>query len=127
MPSVSKETGQRVDYGPPGIEWRADLDGYVCALVETEQAADLTELLKGLPNDRCPCPHWGYVIEGGLWFRGEGGEESFRAGDAFYVAPGHTAGADAGSRFVIFSPAEMIVEVEQHMARRGQELMGAAR
>jgi hypothetical protein len=39
-------------------------------------------------------------------------------------APGHTAGADAGSEFLIFSPTEVLAEVEAHMMRRMQE--GAA-
>ena len=30
---------------------------------------DHTPLLRGLPDDRCQCPHWGYVINGRLTFR----------------------------------------------------------
>ncbi|MFO8142174.1 MAG: hypothetical protein R6T87_09890, partial [Marinobacter sp.] len=25
---------------------------------------DITELLHGLEDDRCQCPHWGYVVKG---------------------------------------------------------------
>ncbi len=125
MPKLSKETGTRVDWGPPGVEWRADLDGYVTSLVEVGQDADLTELLKGLPGDRCPSPHWGYVVTGRNWWRFEDLEESFGPGEAFYVEPGHTSGADAGSQFVIFSPAEIMAEVEAHMSRRAQEMQSA--
>ena len=42
-------------------------------------------MLKGLPGDRCDCPHWGYVFKGRLiWTFGDR-EEVFEAGDAFYV------------------------------------------
>ena len=28
--------------------------------------ADLAPLFEGLPDDRCQCPHWGYVLRGKL-------------------------------------------------------------
>ena len=124
MPSVSKEGSTPIDQGGAGTEWRGELDGYTTSFVEVGVDADLTELLKGLPGDVCPSPHWGYVLKGRMWFRSADREESFGAGDAFYVEPGHTSGADAGSEFVIFSPTEVMAEVEGHMMRRMQQ--GAA-
>jgi hypothetical protein len=125
MPKLSKADTQGNDLGPPGIEWAAKLDGYTVNIVQIKAEADLTPLLQGLPNDECPSPHWGYVTKGRMWFRSKGKDESFGPGDAFYVAPGHTSGADGGSEFVIFSPTEILDEVEAHMAKRAQELFGA--
>ena len=125
MPGFSKETVTPIDYGPPGRAWSAKLDGYSVDLVETATDADLTELLKGLPGDVCPSPHWGYVFKGRMWFRSKDREEAFGPGDAFYVAPGHTSGADAGTEFVIFGPTEVMADVEAHMRRRAAELYGA--
>src|SRR5947199_9491037 len=105
MPRLSKESTTGIDEGP-GTEWRGDLDGYTVSIVSTSADADLTDLLKGLPNDQCPSPHWGYIVRGRMWFRSGGGEEAFGPGEAFYVQPGHTAGADGGSECVIFSPTE---------------------
>src|SRR5207247_8554421 len=82
--------------------------------------ADLTELLKGLPGDVCPSPHWGYVLKGRMWWRFPDREESFGPGEAFYVEPGHTSGADAGSEFVVFAPSEGMPEVHLPMARHGE-------
>jgi hypothetical protein len=124
MPKVSKDSTTGIDQGGAGTEWRGDLNGYTTSFVKTAADADLTELLRGLPGDVCPSPHWGYVFAGRMWFRSGDQEESFAPGDAFYVAPGHTSGADAGSDFVIFSPTEVMAEVEAHMMRRMQE--GAA-
>lgn len=31
--------------------------------------ADLAPLMKGLPDDRCQCPHMGYVLRGRVTFR----------------------------------------------------------
>jgi hypothetical protein len=39
--------------------------------------------LKGLPDDRGQCPHWGYVIKGGMNMRFGDREEVFEAGDAW--------------------------------------------
>ena len=110
--------------GGPGTEWRAELDGYTVSMVAVGADTDLTELLRGLPNDQCPSPHWGVVTRGSLWFRYGDGEEVVGAGDAFYVPSGHTAGASAGAEFVIFSPAEVMATVDAHMAARAAELFG---
>ena len=109
----------------PGTEWRKDLDGYTVSMVAIGADTDLTELLRGLPGDACPSPHWGVVTRGSLWFRSGDREEVIGAGDAFYAAPGHTAGAKAGSEFVIFSPAEVQATVDAHMSQRASELFGA--
>ena len=87
------------------------------------QDADLTPLLEGLPGDVCPSPHWGYVLEGRIWWRFPDRLEEIGPGEAFYVEPGHTSGADGGSEFVVFSPGEVMNDVEAHMGRRAQELM----
>jgi hypothetical protein len=68
---------------------------------------DHTALLRGLPDDRCRCPHWGYVIKGRLTFRLGDREEIFEAGDAFYAPPGHVpVHTEPGSEVVQFSPAD---------------------
>jgi hypothetical protein len=125
MAILDKQMVAMNDQGP-GRDWSADLEGYTVSLVELSEDADLTPLLKGLPHDQCQCPHWGYVIKGRMWWRYTDGEESCPAGTAFYVPPGHTAGADAGSEFVVFGPAELVREVDAHMAMRAQELQGIA-
>lgn len=126
MPKVSKATAANVDQMGPGTEWSDELEGHKVSFVKVTEDTDLTELLKGLPNDQCSCPHWGYVLAGRMWFRFGDHEESYEPGDAYYVPPGHTAGADAGSEFVVFSSSEQIAEVEAHMARRAQQMQGAA-
>jgi hypothetical protein len=125
MPKLSKETMQPQS-GGPGKEWRADLDGYTTSLVTVEEDTDLTPLLRGLPGDQCPSPHWGFVFTGSMWFHYGDTDEVFQAGDAFYAPPGHTAGARGGSEFIVFSPTEVVQGVEAHMMRRAQELQSAS-
>ena len=65
---------------------------------------DGTPLLKGLPNDRDPCPHWGIVVKGQMRIIYDGKEEIAKAGDAFYFPPGHTGIVEAGTELWEFSP-----------------------
>jgi len=121
MPKFSKATTEPMTQGP-GTEWRSQLDGYTSSLVSVDHDADLTPLLQGLPGDQCPSPHWGFVFKGEMWWRYDDHEEIIRAGEAFYAPPGHTSGAHGGSEFVVFSPTEIMADVEAHMMRRAQEL-----
>jgi hypothetical protein len=44
----------------------------------------------GLPDDRCQCPHWGYLIKGSARVTySDGPEEIIHAGDAYHLRPGH--------------------------------------
>jgi hypothetical protein len=65
---------------------------------------DLGPLLKGLPNDLCSCPHWGYVIKGQMRVSYADGQETIRAGDVFYLPPGHTGVVDEDFECIEFSP-----------------------
>lgn len=79
-------------------------DGFTVGFETYTADADLSPLFAGLPDDRCPCQHWGYVLKGEVSFRTASGEEVFRAGDAYYVPPGHTPTIYAGTEIVEFSP-----------------------
>jgi hypothetical protein len=68
--------------------------------------ADLTPFFVGLPDDRCQARHWGYVIRGKVVFHTANGDETFEAGDAYVVGPGHTPTIYAGTEVVEFSPTD---------------------
>lgn len=67
---------------------------------------DVTPFLKGLPNDRCQCPHWGYLMKGNIKLITKDGKETLKAGDIYYMPPGHTAVIGAGAEYVEFSPKD---------------------
>ena len=68
MPKVSKDNAPQLnDYGPV-VEAKDDVDGYTLQILEMRHDMDATPLLRGLQNDRCQSPHWGYVIKGRLTF-----------------------------------------------------------
>jgi hypothetical protein len=88
--------------------------GYTVAFETYTADADLAPLFKGLPDDRCQAPHWGYVVKGKLKFTfADGHEETYETGDAYYAPPGHTPHLFAGSEVVEFSPsAELAATME---------------
>jgi len=105
MPKASKATaGEVVEVEGYEGHFEAFPDDYTVAFERYTADADLTPMFAGLPDDRCQCSHWGYVIAGKVTFRTQGGDETFEAGDAYYVGPGHTPVLYAGSEIVEFSP-----------------------
>ena len=92
-----------------------------------ETAFDLAPLLKGLPDDMCQSPHWGYVSKGRMRIRftGRDDEEVVEAGELYYLPPGHAPVFEAGTEIVEFSPKEafqrtMEVAVRNFLALQAQ-------
>ena len=122
MPKVSRESAQVEDHGP--VEDRHDdIEGYTVSFVSFREDIDATPLHKGLPDDKCQCPHWGYVTKGRLTFRYSDRDEVFEAGDAFYTPPGHIpVQHEPGSEMVLFSPAEELKATEEAMMKNMQAM-----
>lgn len=122
MPKVSKESATGGgDYGPV-TDRSEDLDGYTVNFVTFHEDIDATPLLKGLPDDQCQCPHWGYVITGRLHFRTRDGEETFEAGDAFYLPPGHVPFKhEPGTELVQWSPTAELHQTESVIMRNMEQ------
>lgn len=111
MPKVSRETASQA-VALDGLDVRSEhLEGGYSVCFESHTAeADLAELFRGLPDDRCQAPRWGYVLRGKVTFRFTDREETYEAGDAYYVPPGHTPVHHAGTEIVEFSPTDVLVE-----------------
>ena len=107
MPKASKTTASD-SMEVEGYEGHFEnFDGGYTVGFETYTAdADLTPLFAGLPDDRCQCAHWGYVMKGKVTFKTVTGEETFETGDAYYVGPGHTPVLYAGTEVIEFSPTD---------------------
>jgi hypothetical protein len=93
--------------------------------LETFPAGTDTEpIFKGLPDDRCQCPHWGYVLEGRVRVRYPDREEIIETGDVFYMEPGHTTLFEHDTEVVEFSPKgeyQKTLEVAEKNAAAMQE------
>ena len=111
MPSVSRKTASEAVL-LDGLDVRVEhFEGGYSVCFETHSAdADLAELFRGLPDDRCQLPRWGYVLGGMITFRFSDREETYIAGDAYYVPPGHTPVHYAGAEVVEFSPTKELGE-----------------
>jgi len=85
---------------------------------------DTTPLHEGLPDNRCQCPHWGYVLKGQVRILYSDHEETLRAGDAYYLPPGHHAIYAAGTETLEFSPNEPFQETMEVAVRNLEALEG---
>jgi hypothetical protein len=95
----------------------ADWGGFRALINWLPAGTDLSPLLKGLPNDLCPCPHWGYMIKGRIRITYADREEILQAGDLFYLPPGHTPLVEEDCEFVEFSRPEEYQPVVEHVER----------
>jgi hypothetical protein len=82
--------------------------------------ADPTPFFVGLPDDRCQCPHWGYVITGELSFAFADRVEVFRAGEVYHVGPGHVPMIGEQTEYIEFSPADQIQATMEIVGRNLQ-------
>lgn len=99
-----------------GVEVRTrDEGGLTVGFVRLPQGADLRPATQGLPDDLCPCPHWGYMISGRVRMHTVGGHMDFAAGEAFYWGPGHAPEALEDSEYVDFSPSAEFRAVIDHI------------
>ena len=109
MPKVSRNTASH-SVQLEGLDVRLEhLEGGYSVCFESHTAdADLGALFRGLPDDRCPLPRWGYVVKGKVGFVFPDRKETFEAGDAYYVPPGHVPVHYAGAEIVEFSPTDIL-------------------
>jgi hypothetical protein len=85
MPRTHKDEAP-VLVDSPLIQGRyAELDDYTVSFETFPQTADGAPAFRGLPGDRCQCPHWGVVL-------------------------GHTPAVAAGTETIDFSPTKLLQE-----------------
>ena len=115
MPTASPTTAERrTPEGAPVESFERDFGDYIVNFGTFHPDMDHTPLLKGLPDDRCQCPHWGYVVDGSFTYRFADHEETAKAGEAFYLPPGHVPVANAPNSVIVqFSPTEELRKTEK--------------
>jgi hypothetical protein len=125
VPKASKQTASQVEEMGVLESRSEELGGYTVEFTTFREDADATPFFKGLPDDRCQSPHWGYVIKGAVTFRYADREESYEAGDAYYGPPGHIPRVRAGSEIVEFSPTEEYRRTLEVVAQNFAALQGS--
>lgn len=122
MPKASKETATEVEHSEGLDAYFTELEGgYTVGFESYTEDIDLTPYFKGLPNDQCQIPHWGYVIKGRVGCRYGDREEIAEAGEAYYFPAGHTPVLYAGTELVEFSPTEGLDHVIEVVNRNIEE------
>lgn len=93
------------------------LGGMSIGYMEIPGPTDFTPFFKGLPEDMCSSPHWGYVLDGSLRIKYAGGkEETVSAGEVFFWPAPHTGMVDKSVKFIDFSPDHKFIPVLDHLA-----------
>jgi hypothetical protein len=122
MPGARKDTTPITVESPQYIGRSAELGDFTVAFETLRSDMDPAPFFKGLPDDRCPCPHWGLVMSGRFTVRYRDHEETFKAGDAFYLPAGHLPIAAPNTELITFSPTAELKEVNAVLAKN-QEVM----
>ncbi len=104
----------------------AELGEFTVSFETFPQDADATEAFRGLPGDRCQCPHWGLVRSGRLVMRYPDHTETYEAGDVYYARPGHVPALIAGTEVVEFSPTAQLQETTAVVEKNLAAMMAAA-
>src|SRR5438128_1550700 len=110
MPRISKSEALVALESEVLTSRMAELDAYTVVFEEYHVDADAAPVFRGLPDDRCQCPHWGVVVSGRLILRYADCEETFGAGDAYIARPGHVPVVTSGTEVIEFSPTDRLAE-----------------
>ena len=95
--------------------------GIVVEYLDCTERIDFGPMLEGLPADKCPCPHWGYMVKGAFHVQyADGTEEVIKSGDVYYMPEGHTGWCEPGSAMILFSPEAEAKVVAEHFAKKMQ-------
>jgi hypothetical protein len=86
--------------GPGVAIRRTDADGLATCLIRLDGGVTTDELFAGLPDDRCQCAHWGYIISGTMRVHGVGGARDYDAGETYYWGPGHNLEAVTNAEYL---------------------------
>jgi hypothetical protein len=117
MPRSSKSEAPQVEDAGVVVGRYAELGGYTVGFESFREDVDAGPFFRGLPDDRCQSPHWGYVVRGRLTFRYADHDEVYREGDAYHAPPGHVPMVDAGTELVEFSPTDELARTREVIAK----------
>ena len=124
MARISPDGPELRDYGPVEVR-TTELEGYTVDFLTIKQPVDMTVMLRGLPDDRCQCPHWGVLTHGTMVVDYGDHQETVQTGDVFYMPPGHRPTYEVGTQLIQFSPTSDQKAVNDAIMRNLAALQGA--
>lgn len=109
-----------------GIQVReAEWGGQNVSFQRFPKGFDIAPLLKGLPHDQCQCPHYGFVLKGAMVASSGGREVRVRAGETYYLAPGHSIRFDEDAELLEWSPADALAKTMTVILKNLEAAAGA--
>ncbi|HTU78518.1 MAG TPA: hypothetical protein VMF09_07145 [Solirubrobacteraceae bacterium] len=97
---------------------RKNFDGLAMCLIRMQAGGKTDELFAGMPDDRCQCAHWGYIISGTIRVNTADGARDYTAGETYYWAPGHNLEVVTDVEYFEISKVEDYDVLMEH-CRRG--------
>ena len=98
-------------------------DNFTVAFETIRADVDTSPVFRGLPGDRCPCPHWGLVVSGRMTMSYGDHEETWEVGDVFHTLAGHLPRCTAGTELITFSPTDQLNQVNAVIERNTKDLI----
>jgi len=98
-------------------------DGYTANFETIPAGMGGPDLFKGLPDDACQCPHWGYLFKGK--FKAtytDGSEDVISAGEAYYLRPGHVYEPLEDVESIEFSPTDEWRKTTEVVSKNAQSM-----
>ena len=127
MPSAAHDDLPLTEVVPGYSSRFADWGGITVAFEKAHAGQDASSMVKGLPDDRCQAPHWGYLFSGKMIADYGDRQETIEGGQAYYIAPGHKLSFETDCEALEFTPTEKFEETFAVVRRNhaaGAELGG---
>ena len=104
MPSASHDEIEPREIAPGYSGRFADWGGITVGFEEAKAGQDASAMVRGLPDDRCQAPHWGYLFSGKIVVHYADRTETVEGGQAYYIEPGHSIEFLEDSSALEFTP-----------------------
>jgi hypothetical protein len=122
MHQAMKELPIVEDYGEGFRSRIVEWGGMIVSYEIFPKGVDATPLFKGLPDDMCQSPHWGYLLRGRVRIKRKDGDFVLNTGDVYYLEPGHVPVFEEDTEILEFSPK---TEYQQTMDVFAQNMTAA--
>jgi len=117
VPSGSRDELPAVEIVPGYSSRMADWGGMTVAFERAHAGQDASSMVKGLPDDRCQAPHWGYLFSGRITVDYGDRQETIEGGQAYYVAPGHRLTFETDCEALEFTPTDALEQTMDAVRR----------
>ena len=108
MPSASHDELPLTEIVPGYSSRLADWGGMTVAFEKAHAGQDASSMIKGLPDDRCQAPHWGFLFSGRMTVDYGDRQGTIEGGQAYHVAPGHRISFEADCEALEFTPTDAL-------------------